>query len=236
MVKNRNAEERKEFALADYKGSWNIGAFGIATDRYVIFGEGFRPQIIRAAKEVFNNDIIIQNVMDEPIVGIMLAGNSKGLLVPYNIYEKELEELKRKLDVPVEKLELKTYENALGNIILANDYGAVIHEEIYEKNKESIKVIEDVLDVEVAAFDFSTVVIGSVACATNKGVLVSPMLLGDEIDFIKEVLKVKVDKGTVNMGSQYIRSGLIANSFGFLAGLRTTGIELHKIYETLVRG
>ncbi|MHA1589922.1 MAG: translation initiation factor IF-6 [Candidatus Njordarchaeales archaeon] len=228
-------KSRQTFASIDYRGNWNIGAYGLATDKFAIFGEGFRPKILEQAKEVLNVPIYIVNIMDEPIVGILLASNSNGVLVPPQVSDEEIKLLRSLLDVPVERLSFRTYENALGNILLVNDKAALIHEDIMSKNKHAKKIIEDVLDVEVVSYKFSFVTIGSVVGANNRGALAHPLMTDDELRFISETLKVRVGKGTVNLGSPYIRSGMILNSFGFLVGLKTTGLEMHRAYEILLR-
>ncbi|RLE73192.1 MAG: translation initiation factor eIF-6, partial [Thermoprotei archaeon] len=131
-------------------------------------------------------------------------------------------------------LSFKTYENALGNILLVNDKVVLIHSDLAKRNKVVLKKIEDVLDVEVIDYNFSFPIMGTVAVANNRGVLTHPSLKDEELEFIKNTLGLRVGKGTVNMGSPYVRSGLIVNSHGFLAGLKTSGLEMQRIYEILI--
>ena len=42
-----------------------------------------------------------------------------------------------------------------------------------------------------------------------------------------------MDVGTVNLGSPLVGSGLLANSYGYLAGDETTGPELGRIEDAL---
>jgi len=226
---------RKQASIIDYKGSWNIGAYGLATDKYAIFGDGFRPRILKEAREILRVPVITQNIMDEPIIGILAVGNSNGLLLPPQSSDDELKTLKGILEIRIERLSLRDYENALGNLLLINDKFCLIHSETAEKNKNLLKVIEDVLDVEIVSHNFSFPIIGTVAAMTSKGILTHPAMNNDELDLLKESTGLRVGKGTVNMGSPYIRSGLIVNSNGFLAGLKTTGLELQRIYEILIR-
>lgn len=226
---------RKQASIIDYKGSWNIGAYGLATDKYAIFGDGFRPRILKEAKEILKVPIITQNITDEPIVGILAVGNSNGLLLPPQSSDEELKKLKKFLEIRVERLSLRDYENALGNLLLTNDKFCLIHKEVAEKNKDLLKRIEEILDVEIIYHDFSFPIIGTVAAMTSRGILIHPAMKDDEIDLLRESTGLRVGKGTVNMGSPYIRSGLIVNSNGFLAGLKTTGFELQRIYEVLIK-
>jgi len=64
------------------------------------------------------------------------------------------------------------------------------------------------------------------ALATNEGVLTHPYIADSEKKIISEVLKVEVTIGTINNGSRFIRSGLIANSKGAVVGYPTVGKEL----------
>ncbi len=228
--------DRKKIAIVEYKGSYNIGAFGIATDKYAIVGEGFREKIIEDIKEVLSVPVYVQNIMSEPVVGILLSGNSNGLLVPSTIKDEEFKQLKALFnDIVIEMISFKTYENALGNIILANDKGVILHSEIYKANPKTVEVIEDTLDLEVLHYNFFTPVVRTVVVANNKGAIVHPLMSEDEIKFIKNALKLEtIGKGTGNMGSPYVGTSYIVNSFGIVAGLKTTGQEIQRAYEILL--
>ncbi len=74
---------------------------------------------------------------------------------------------------------------------------------------------------------------GSLATATNKGVLTHPLLREEEQKLLGDVLKVHVDVGTVNCGIPYVATGLIGNRHGAVAGYITTGPELFIIGQAL---
>ena len=48
---------------------------------------------------------------------------------------------------------------------------------------------------------------------------------------IQEFLKVKVDVGTTNYGSPFVKAGLLVNSNGFIASEISSGPELGRIAE-----
>ena len=222
--------------ITEFMGSYNIGAFGFATDKYAILGPGFREKDVKAVRNVLRVPVYTFTIDEEPLVGTYARGNSFGLLLPHNVRDHELKSFKEVFeDVEVEVLELKTYENALGNIILANDKGAVVDEDIYKKNKKGMQVIEDILNVEIVPVNFSTSVIGSMAVVNNRGGLASPLLGDEELNVIKDALKLeKIGKGTGNMGSAIIGACYIVNSNGIIAGLKTTGLELQRAFELLL--
>ncbi|NIM99813.1 MAG: translation initiation factor IF-6, partial [candidate division Zixibacteria bacterium] len=92
---------------------------------------------------------------------------------------------------------------------LANDHGAIVDPRLKEMD---IKKIEDVLGVEAVPGEISGLpYVGSLATATNKGVLTHPLLREEEQKLLRDVLKVHVDVGTVNCGIPYVATGLVGN-------------------------
>ena len=95
-----------------------------------------------------------------------------------------------------------------------------------------MEVITEVLDVEVkrgSIADFT--ITGSVATATNKGVLIHPSASREDIKFVEETLKAPVDIGTVNNGTSLVGACSVANTKGIIVSLGTTGPELARIEE-----
>jgi len=113
---------------------------------------------------------------------------------------------------------------ALGNLILCNDYGAVIDPRLKPK---TVSAIEKALKVPVQTATIGGLPqVGSLAVASNKGVLANPIIDEKEKQHISEVLKVPVSVGTVNSGVPYPKSGIVVNSRGAVVGSHTLGSEL----------
>jgi translation initiation factor 6 len=122
---------------------------------------------------------------------------------------------------------------ALGNLLLANDRGALASENLM-RERRAIQQIRDALDVEIVAGEIAGLpYVGSLATATNRGVLAHPLLKTDERRVILDVLKAPVDVGTVNGGVPFVASGLLANEHGVLIGPLTTGPEVMIISNVL---
>ena len=139
---------------------------------------------------------------------------------------KELKKFFSKIDVEIGIFPGK--HTALGNLVACNDKGAVISPKISDP-----ALVEDVLGVKVKVMEIAGhEEVGSCCIATNKGFIAHPEA-EDELRLLKRILKVEGKTGSVNFGFPFVKSGLVANSNGYLAGLGTTGIELGRVDEAL---
>jgi translation initiation factor 6 len=163
------------------------------------------------------------------LAGALVCANSNGILLPNSIRDEELAQLKSVFEGNVMIMETK--KTAYGNLVLANDKGAVVDPRL--KSPE-IKQIADALGVEVVPTEIAGLpYVGSLAVATNKGLLAHPLLKDEERKTLESVFKVPVDVGTVNCGIPYVGTGLIANSHAAVAGSMTTGPEMFIIGNAL---
>jgi len=200
-----------------------VGLIGLATDAYAILCPGF--------KKVDGLDVPVLHTKayGTNLTGMFLAGNSNGLLLPYFVKENELARIRKfAKEVGFEVGTLGGRHTALGNLISANDKAALISEDIRES-----KAIADILGVEAVPFSVDgRSEIGAYVAATNRGFLAHPDA-AERLKDIEDVLGVAGGVGTVNCGVQFVKSGIIANSTGYITGSRTTGIELSQIDEAL---
>ena len=114
---------------------------------------------------------------------------------------------------------------------MANDNGAVIHPGASECFG---KAVAETLGVEIVTSSIGGLpYVGSLAVATNKGVLAHHFITDHERAVIEKTLKVPVEPGTINGGVPYIRAGLLANTKGAVVGPLTSGPELMAITRSL---
>jgi len=216
-------------ARYDFEGDSNVGAFGVATDRYVFVSPNMSEDSLDTIERVFNLPLVQSTVATLDAVGLVSVANSNGLLIPYTTNDDELAALKAYSDMRVDWIDNRM--TALGNIILANDKGAICHPDFDETAR---KKISDVLDVEVIPGTVARLPnVGSNTAVTNRGAVVHPMATSDEIEQISQLLKVHVEVGTVNRGSPYTSLGVMANLDSMIAGSETTGVELAHISQVL---
>ena len=204
-----------------------LGVFALATDKVAILPSRFGAKE-RVVLEALGVPIIKSNVSKSPLIGIFATGNSNGLVVS-ELLEPDEEKMLKENGLQIIRIPGKF--TALGNMVLANDNGALVSVDF---PREMLPVLKDALGVQT---EYATIAglknVGAAAVATNKGVLVHPDIRDDEINLMKSVLRVPIDVGTACSGIKYIGTCVVANSHGAITGENTTGPELGRIESTL---
>ena len=92
---------------------------------------------------------------------------------------------------------------------------------------EFVKKVEDVLGIEVVRKRIAGYhQAGAMAVATSHGGVIHPSAEEDEIKSISQVLGVDLEPSTINGGSPYVASGILANNRSLVVGTLTNGPEL----------
>ncbi len=210
-------------------GSSSIGVFIFTSETFSLIPPDIDFRKIKIIENTLNTKVFSTTIMNSKLLGIFVIGNSKGILVPKLVLEREISSLKKYLDnINIGIIDSKV--TALGNLILTNDHAAIVSPYLSGLSKK----IQEILDVEVIIKDIGgSPLVGAMALVTNRGGLVHPMIPDDEIDFLKDFFKVNMNVGTINRGYPYIRVGMVANSKGALIGMDTTGPEIMRIMATL---
>ena len=148
--------------------------------------------------------------------------NNHGMLLPNTCTEEELEKMKKKTDLNVDVLDVKS--NALGNMMCVNDKGGIVSPSL---PKESIQKIEDVLDIEVLQKKIAGFhQVGAVMAASQTGAIVHPETDDEDIKIISNILSAKVDHATINGGIPFLSSGILVNNKAMVVGTLTNGPEI----------
>jgi len=216
-------------SLFNLFGSASIGVYSLATDAIVIVPPQIPKTKAQKLGEWLKAKVVVTTIGESVLVGALACANSRGIVLPHFTREEEIAAIKSTSDISITVMETKN--TAYGNLILANDHGAVVDPRL---KKGDVAKIEDTLSVEAVPGEIAGLpYVGSLATATNKGVLAHPLLREEEQKFLKDILKVHVDVGTVNCGIPYVATGLIGNTFGAVAGFMTTGPEMFIIGHAL---
>ena len=212
-------------------GGPEVGVYFALNNHYFIHPPTITPRIIEFVKTIHPDMRAIETfIAGSAVVGSFIAMNNKGMVVPSIIHDDELEILRQNLDKNFPITTIESENNAFGNLILCNDFGAIISPKL-EKLKD---IIQTALQVPVKVMEFAnSELAGSCGIANNHGVIVHPMITENEAIIISEVLKVDIDVSTINCGQPYLGGGVIANDYGAVFGRKTTGPEIQRIMEIL---
>jgi translation initiation factor 6 len=215
--------------LSSIVGSVSIGVYSLATEKLVVLPNVVPPKKAERIAEWLQVPLIHTSISGSLLAGAFVCANSNGMVLPLSVCEEELDSITKIFKGTVTVMETK--KTAYGNLVLANDYGAVVDPRLKESQ---IKQISETLGVETISAEIAGLpYVGSLAVATNKGVLAHPLLKDTERKTLESVFKVPVDVGTVNCGVPYVGTGLIANSHAAVAGSMTTGPEMFIIGNAL---
>ncbi len=215
-----------KIAKVNFQKNPNIGLFALANDGFCLINRFVRKKDADLIKKVLKVEVYQISVLGTGLIGIFAGGNSKGIVISDRIYDEEIEEMQRNFDVLV----IETKHTALGNLILSNEKGCIISRDLKDYKKD----IRNFLGVETRIGTIGGIdLVGSLGVCNSNGCLVHKWATAKEKKLIEKILEVNVSPASVNFGNPWVKSGLIANSNGFLAGDQTSGPELGLISQTL---
>ena len=191
-------------------------------DQFLVLPLGFAPtKTTMLSKYLEVSDSIYVSIADTRLLGPMMVMNNNGILVSSITSDEEINILKEKSQLNVERL--KSKYTAIGNLIATNDHGAIVSPLCNDVKTQ----IQDILGVSVISMSISGFIqTGAMIVATNKGAVAYPNASDDEIKTISDILNVNVEPVTINGGIPFLASGIIANSKSVVVGNMTSGPEL----------
>jgi len=177
-----------------YRGP-NIGIFINVNDKFVFIPNGFAKTKAENLAQYLQTECITTPVANTRLLGVLMVVNNHGILLPRTSSPEEIANLRKQTDLNVKMIDTKHY--ALGNLICVNDKGGVISPTI---EKESIKEIEDTLDIDVmqkriAGFHH----VGAVMKANYLGGIIPPGADEEEIKDFSNILGVNIEPSTIKL-------------------------------------
>jgi len=210
-----------------FAGDPHIGVFSRVFDDIAILPPDAPEEFVSAVREQLEVEIIQTTIQGSAIIGSLVSGNGRGIVVSGLAKEEEIAELSEYRDVML----LSRTMNAAGNVILANDSLALVHPEMPAGICEEISQFLGIPVLPATLGGIKTV--GMAGVATNRGIIVHPRASMQELVQIEELTELPVGTGSINMGSGLRGTGLIANRNGYLAGIASSGFELGRIEDVL---
>ena len=200
----------------------NVGIFTSVNDKFVFVPNGFAKTKAENLAHHLQTDYLMTPVANTRLLGVLMVLNNHGILLPKTSSPDEIANLRKRTDLNVEILDTKY--NALGNLTCVNDKGGIISPII---EKEYIKEIEDVLDIEVMQKRIAGYnQVGAVMEANNLGGVIHPEADEEDIKNFSNVLGVNIEPATINGGIPFVSSGMLANSNAVVVGNLTNGPEI----------
>jgi translation initiation factor 6 len=215
--------------LVEVYRSPNVGIFLRTNDKFLLAPKGIASTKSQMLAEDLKVTPCFVSVEGTRLLGPLVVMNNKGIIVSRMIEDYEVKEISNKTGLPVARFDSKF--TAVGNLVAANDRGAMVSPILDAK---AVSQIRDVLDVEVQRLIIPDYVqVGALIVATNSGAAVYPKLTEQEAKDVGEVFGVEANPASINGGIPFLSSGLVANSDNAVVGNLTTGPELIFLTKAL---
>lgn len=206
-------------------GSPYLGVYFRVSERHALVPPATPAPMRRELERVLGVTVCDASVAECELLGSLLAFNSNGIVVGDRLDDRE----RARLEAVGPVAELRVRQNALGNNILTNDHGALVHPELSE---EAVQKITAALKVPVTRGTIAGLgTVGMAGCATNRGVIVHPKTTESEAAVIQDALGAPVHRSTANYGVAIVGACVVANSRGMITGTPTTPVELVHLQE-----
>jgi len=219
-----------EIIRMSFFGNPNIGVYAYVNDKLMFIPSGLPSDDVKELSSLLGVVPVETKIAGTILNGVLVTGNSNGIILPRIVFDAELHHINRVvkdagIDIVVHVLNSRY--TALGNLVACNSKGCIASPLL---EKEAVKSISDVLGVEVVkARLVNTDVPGSVLVIVDSGGVIHPDASEDDIALVKNVVKISVERATVNAGTPYVKSGILANNKGVVVGGNTTGPEILRI-------
>ena len=204
-----------------YRGP-NLGVYTSVNDNIVLVPMGFAESKAKKLAQYLDVDYHYTSIANTRLIGALAVMNNRGILLPKTAFANEYDYLKKETDLEIGVLDSKY--TALGNLICANDRGAVVSPWL---SKNDCQTIKDILGVEIiqkriAGHNQA----GAVMVANNSGAAIHPEADEEDMKQFANVLGIKVEHSSINNGIPYVSSGILANNKTIVVGSLTTGPEI----------
>lgn len=212
----------------NFNGNPNVGLFGYCTNEYCLLGTEVKEKDAKEVGEALGVPVHRITICGTSLLGVFLAGNSHMLLVPEIAFDYELKKLE---ELGIKYTVIKTKQTALGNNLLCNDNGCLASTEFSAFTKKRIR---EALNVSLKPGTIAGLpTVGSLGALNSRKGIVHREIENDEKAYAEELLDIDLEPSTVNMGSPYVRSGLLCNDKGFVVGDMSGGPEIANISQEM---
>lgn len=208
----------------NFNGNQNVGLYGYCNNSYCLLGREVPEAKAKQIAKVLGVPVHQLTLCGTSLIGVFVAGNSDVLLIPEIAFDYELKRLDR-LKIKYEVIKCRA--TALGNNIACNDSGCLVNPDFSADQKKRIRQALGVALKPGTIAGLGTT--GSLAAMNSTACMVHRDITRAETKVLQGLLGLECVPSTVNMGSPYIRSGLLCNDNGFVIGDASGGPEVVNI-------
>ncbi len=214
----------------NFKGIHTIGLYGFVNDCFALIGKEVPEEIAKDISKTLKVPVHRVSIAGTSLIGVFVTGNNNKIIVPSIIFDDEREVLSE-LGIDFEVFDTKL--TCLGNNMIVSDEKALLSKEFSQAEQ---KKIGELLGVEVRAEKLGGVFsVGSLVVLNQnkKKALISNDFVREDQKLLESFFSVEATPGSINMGSPYVRSGILCNSSGLIVGSDSGGPEITNADEAL---
>ena len=215
-------------SILAFNGLNNVGMYGFITNKYALLGLDVPEKFEEEIKNTLNVPIHKISIAGTSFLGAFLSGNEDKLLVPNIAFDEEIAKLK---ELGIDFEIINTKYTCLGNNVVVGKKGILINPELSEAEA---KKIANIFSLEFIQKKFANInSIGSMIVINGNKALAASNLKDEEVDYLSEFLGLEITTGTLNMGNQYVKTGILCNENGYVVGKGTGGPEIVNAEDAL---
>ncbi len=220
----------------NFHGNPNVGLYGYCGEvdgkRLCLLGEQLNDDDEAQIAEALDAELHHLTIAGTPMPGVFLAGNSHTLLVPAIAFDREHQHL-TKLGFPVKVFHSRL--TCFGNNIVTNDHGCLVNPDFSDTEMDDLR---DLLGVPVKRIEIAGLKTpGACVVLNGKRGVIHRDAAAHEIAMVKETLKLdELEPASVNLGSPFVRAGILNNDQGFVVSDASGGPEIVHLEQSLGYG
>ncbi|MFP4111514.1 MAG: translation initiation factor IF-6 [Candidatus Woesearchaeota archaeon] len=213
-------KDKDHVSILSFNQDPNIGLYAFATDKFCLLGADIDERYEKIIEETLKVPVYRITIAGTSMAGVFIAGNENCILIPEITFDYEIKNLE-KLKIPFKVIKSKI--TALGNTIACNKNAVYVSDEFSSDTKKRIR---QALNLPLKPGKIAGLSqVGSCLVLNDKGGLIHRDAEDFELDLLDDFFKVELTEGTINMGSPYVKSGIIANNKGLIIGASSGGPE-----------
>ena len=110
--------------LSSIVGSPSIGVYSLATEKLVMIPRMVPKEKAQDYADWLEVKLVYTSIGGSVLCGALTCANSNGMLLPNYVRDEELTQIKEAFEGKI--IIMETKKTAYGNLVLANDKGAVV--------------------------------------------------------------------------------------------------------------